>query len=366
MSLSLAFDPDWISPPGDTIKDALACRSLSSDQLGSALGLSLASTGRLLSGELVIDTRLANGLADLIGGTSLFWLKRDGLYRDRLNRAPVLKATADFAAFKAALPLKDMRAFGWLQDFADQSEDEGIKGFFEDTPGAWIETGPALVEQVRFRTSFAHKSNPAAVAAWLRQGVRAARRTSCAPFDPQRLRAAIPEIRALVRTKKPANFFPSLVEIGRACGVAIVIVRTPAGCRASGATHFESGDKAILQLSFRYRSDDHFWFTVFHEIGHLLLHPTSLLFVEGQDYEITEEESEANRFSADILIPPEFDEMLRSVDRDFRAYARLAKHIGVSTGVLVGQMQNRGLLKHEQMNFLKERYDWADVEAFTL
>lgn len=366
MSAVQGFEPDWISPPGDTIKDALACRRLPSDRLGSALGLSVACTDRLLMGELEIDSRLAEGLAGFLGGTTNFWLRREGLYRDRLDRVPERQATADFAAFKASLPLKDMRAFGWLREFADQSEDETIKGFFEDAPGAWIQSGPALAEQVRFRTSFAHKSNPAAVAAWLRQGVRAARRTSCALWDPQRLRAALPAIRALIRIKKPERFFPKLVEIGQSCGVAIVFVRTPTGCRASGATHFESADKAILQLSFRYRSDDHFWFTVFHEIGHLLLHPTSPLFVEGQDYEITEEETEANRFSAHVLVPAEFEPELKTLPRDFRAYARLARRIGVSPGVLVGQMQNRGLLKHEQMNFLKERYDWADVAAFTL
>jgi plasmid maintenance system antidote protein VapI len=365
MTVAQGFAPDWISPPGDTIRDALACRSLSSDRLGLALGLSTASTGQLLSGDLVIDTQLARGLADLLGGTCHFWLKREGLYRDRLTNAIAPQATPDFAPFKAALPLKDLRSFGWLQDFADQPEDEAIKAFFEDTPGAWIQSGPALAEQVRFRTSFAHKTNPAAVAAWLRQGVLRARQVPCTPWNPKGLRAALPAIRALVRIKKPANFFPKLVEIGQACGVAIVFVRTPTGCRASGATHFEASDKAIIQLSFRYRSNDHFWFTVFHEIGHLLLHPTSPLFIEGQDYEMTEEESEANRFAADILIPPEFDHDLETVPRDFRAYARLAKRIGVSTGVLVGQMQNRGLLQHEQMNFLKERYDWADIAAST-
>ena len=102
------------------------------------------------------------------------------------------------------------------------------------------------------------RRNPAAVAAWLRQGVRAARRIDCAPWDPEKLRAALPAIRALIRIKKPRSFIPKLVEIGCACGVAILFVRTPAGCRASGATHFEADDKAIIQLSFRYRADDHF------------------------------------------------------------------------------------------------------------
>jgi HTH-type transcriptional regulator / antitoxin HigA len=366
MTAAQSFAPDWCSPPGDTIKDALACRRLSSEDLGATLGLSTSSTVRLLSGDLPINAGVADGLAAALGGSRQFWLRREALYRDRFDQAESPLDRVDFATFKAALPLKDMLNFGWLREFGGGSEDDAIKAFFEDAPGAWMQAGPALVEQVRFRTSFAHKTNPAAVAAWLRQGVRAARRIHCAPWDPAKLRAALPAIRALVRIKKPANFFSKLVDIGRACGVAIVFVRTPAGCRASGATHFEGDDKAIIQLSFRYRADDHFWFTVFHEIGHLLLHPASPLFVEGQDYEVTEEEVEANRFASVVLVPGEFDAELRSLQRDFRAYARLAKRIGISPGVLVGQMQKRGLLQHEQMNFLKERYDWADVAAFTL
>jgi HTH-type transcriptional regulator/antitoxin HigA len=366
MTVVESFAPDWCSPPGDTIKEALAYRRMSSDGLGATLGLSTSSLVGLLSGGLVIDASLADGLAAALGGSRQFWLRREAHYRNRLDRARIPESAVDFATFKASLPVKDMLSFGWLRDFAGGTEDDAIKAFFEDSPGAWMQSGPARAEQVRFRTSFAHTTNPVAVAAWLRQGVRAARQIQCVPWDPEKLRAALPAIRALVRTKKPASFFPKLVEIGRACGVAIVFVRTPAGCRASGATHFESDDKAIIQLSFRYRADDHFWFTVFHEVGHLLLHPTSQLFVEGQDYESTEEESEANRFASAVLLPDEFESELHSLRRDFRAYARLAKRIGISPGVLVGQMQKRGLLQHKQMNFLKERYDWADFAGFTL
>ena len=359
MTAMYGFSPDWVSPPGDTIRDALVNLTLSSDNVAEALGLPTSVMGHLLSGDLPIDAALAKGLAAKLGGTECFWLKRESVYRDRLGQAPASQAVVDFSEFKAALPVKDMRAFGWLQDLGDEPEDRAIKAFFEDMPGSWIQSGPALAAQVRFRTSAAHATNPAAVAAWLRQGVRAARRVPCAPWNPERLKAALPDIRSLVRIKKPAKFFPKLVEIGKACGVAIVFVRTPTGCRASGATHFEAHDKAIVQLSFRYRSDDHFWFTVFHEIGHLLLHPTSPLFVEGQ-------ESEANKFAADTLIPVEFEDALKTAPRDFRSCARLAKRIGVSTGVLVGQMQYRGLLRHDQMNFLKERYDWSDVSDFNL
>lgn len=366
MSAAGNFSPDWVSPPGATISDALASRDLTMDRLSRELGLTPSATDRLLTGDMEIDVRIAEGLANTLGASRQFWLTREFLYRERIEARTGSQASADFATFKSELPLKDMRSFGWLRDFTGMSEDQALQAFFEDTPGAWRQSGPGLADQVRFRTSFAHKSNPIAVAAWLRQGVRSARRLPCAPWSAEKLRSALPAMRALVRIKKPSEFFPKLVAIGQSCGVAIVFVRTPAGCRASGATHFETADKAIIQLSFRYRADDHFWFTVFHEIGHLLLHPASPLFVEGDDYEITEEESEANDFASSLLVPAEFEDDLRAVRRDYRAFARLAKRIGVSPGVLVGQMQNRNILPHEAMNFLKERYDWADVAGFTL
>ena len=68
----------------------------------------------------------------------------------------------------------------------------------------------------------------------------------------------------------------------------------------------------MILLSFRYLSDDHFWFTFFHEAGHLVLHGDRCIFLEGDDTLNTEEEAEANAFAANILIPPEYQaEMLR-------------------------------------------------------
>lgn len=361
MSVAESFSPDWVSPPGDTIRDALAHRNVSLEAFQRALGMTAPATESLLSGELPIDMRIAECLADTLGANRHFWLSREAYFRARVEARASMSRDLDFESFLQQLPIKDMKAFGWLDAFKDLSEKDAAQAFFEDAPGLWREAGPQMMEAVRFRTSFAHETNPAAVAAWLRQGVLRARKLECASWNPEALVAAVPSIRALARTKDPVTFFPKLVDLCRAAGVAVVFVRTPRGCRASGATHFASDQKAIIQLSFRYRSDDHFWFTVFHEIGHLILHQGSPLFVEGQDYEATQEEAEANAYSANILIPPAYEGELPAVRRDFKAVMRLARKIGVSSGILVGQMQNRGLLRHEQMNFLKTRYDWNEI-----
>jgi plasmid maintenance system antidote protein VapI len=358
------FDPDWVSPPGDTIRNALAHHSLPSAALGTALGLDDDELQALLTGELAINQLIANGLAFALGSTPGFWLSRETNYRVRVEGRRSTDAVADFNQFFQALPLKDMREFGWLRDLDTVPLETAAMRFFEDAPGSWARAGSQMAEAVRFRTSNAHETNPAAVAAWLRRGALQARVLECAPWSPAQLEAALPIIRALTRIKAPEAFFPKLVDICRACGVAVVFVPTPRGCRASGATHFD-GDRAIIQLSFRYRSDDHFWFTVFHEIGHLLLHPETPLFVEGQDYEGAEEEKQANRFAAEKLVPSEMAPALACVKRDFKSIMRLARDVGVSPGIVVGQMQNQNLVRHDQFNFLKTRYDWDTLNRIS-
>lgn len=351
------FRPDWVCPPGATILAAMRRRDLSASHFRAKCGLSSDAYEGLIEGTVAISPELAERLTSALGASCDFWLRRDRLYRARRDAGPVAD---NFERFADSVPFGEMRRLGWLDEFEGLSRPEAIRAFFADSIGGAGAPGAQLIEAVRFRISIAHDAEPAAVAAWLREGVRQGRRINCAPLDRARLRQAVPDLRALTRIKDPVDYFPRLVEICSAVGVAVVFVRTPRGCPASGATHYD-GDRAIVQLSFRYRSDDHLWFTLFHEIGHILLHGYAPIFIEGQGLDDTDEEAEANAFSARILIPEQHESEIHSVKREYRAIMRLAKRLGVSPGVLVGQMQRRGLLRHNQMNFLKVRYDWEEL-----
>ena len=140
----------------------------------------------------------------------------------------------------------------------------------------------------------------------------------------------------------------------------MAIVRAPRGCRASGATRFLSANKALLMLSFRYLSDDHFWFTFFHEGGHLLLHSEKSLFLEGADMPSSREEEEANDFAARALIPLEFQPLLAGLNADARGVIRFARQVGVSPGIVVGQLQHLGRVDRGQLNGLKRRFRWGE------
>ena len=118
-------------------------------------------------------------------------------------------------------------------------------------------------------------------------------------------------------------------------------------------------DKALLMLSLRHKSNDHFWFSFFHEAGHLLLHGKKLLFVEVDNRIDSEDEDQADAFAGSWLISSTDAARLPSVPRTIQGVQAFAKRIGIAPGIVVGRMQKDALLPWTHLNGLKVRYQWA-------
>ena len=358
------FQPNWYSPPGATISDMLSERKISVADFASQIGISHQMANGLLVGEAVLDTELAIKLQTTFGGSTSFWLKRESLYREDLARFTETKEREANVAWLATLPLSDMRKLGWLST-ESRSKEEKIEACFNffGVPdlGAWRKRYVAMIDQAAFRTSTNLESNLSSVAAWLRRGELMAESTRTKTWSAEKFRKALPAIRSLTREKDVSIFLPKLKNICADCGVALSIVKTPKGCAASGATRFLSDSKALMLLSFRHLSDDQFWFTFFHEAAHLILHGKNVLFIEDDGDGLSREEQEANEFAARILIPIEAQEELRLVKTGMRDIVRFSRKLGVSPGIVVGQLQHCGRLAPRQRNTLKRRFAWKDI-----
>ena len=368
MTTSQVFHPDWASAPGDTITDILSERGISVAELAHLMGRTLVDTRHLLEGRAAITIAIARRLEQVLGASVEFWMSRDYQYRQDISRLHV--ADEDWLL---ELPLGDMIKFGWLTSAPHPSDEVAACLRFFNLPSvpAWRKVYAGLQQMASFRASPSFDSRPASVAVWLRQGEIEAEQIECWPWDAERFREALSSMRSLTRIKDPSRFIPELQKSCAQSGVAVAIVRAPNGCRASGAVRFISLNKALLQLSFRYLTDDHFWFTFFHEAGHLLIHGERNLFsgalrgergwiLEGADKLSTPEEQEADEFAARTLIPPEFQPALATLPADGPAVIRFAVRAGVSPGIVVGQLQHLGRIRHDQMNSLKRRFRWQD------
>ena len=367
MNTSAEFQPDWASAPGETIRDVLLDKGIPEAAFGTLMNLGSEEARELLRGGSPISIAIARQLSGHLGGSVEFWMSRDRQYRVSSNQ--VLESERKWLR---QLPKGDMVKFGWVSPRPLPSDelDTYLRFFAVENLSEWRNTYGSLQEMATFRSSQTVDSRHEAVAAWLRQGEMEAEDIDCETWSPEVFLECLNEARSLTRVKEPKRFVPSLQETCSRGGVAVVVVRCPNGCRASGATRFVGNDKAVLQLSFRYLTDDHFWFTFYHEAGHLLLHGQKQSFtatltggrrwiLEGTEEPTRdEEERAANEFAADVLIPPNCKSEFRELSLDARSVLRFAQRIGVSPGVVVGQLQHQGRIRFDQMNTLKRRYKW--------
>jgi HTH-type transcriptional regulator / antitoxin HigA len=364
MAKDAPFTPDWVSPPGDTIAAILEERGVTPVTLASKLKCTHEDIAALLEGRAVLTDEFATRLAALFGASPSFWTKRESQYREDVLRLTQYASTEETKSWLGEISGRELARLGWIKPFEGKA---GIAAaclqFFGvlSVPG-WRDAYKDTLRAIAFRTSKAFVSQPGAVAAWLRQGEIRASDIDCAPWNPDAFRAALQEIRALTRIEDPDKFLPELVKRCGECGVAVVVLRAPKECKASGASRFLTESKAMLLLSVRHLSDDHFWFTFFHEAGHLILHGHKFIFVDGlgcDDELASSDEDEANRFAEDMLVPAEHRPEFLSLRADKRAVMRFAVKIGISRGLVVGQLQHYKLIGQDQLNVLKYPFRWV-------
>jgi HTH-type transcriptional regulator / antitoxin HigA len=362
---SQPFEPEWTVPPGATIAALLAARSLSRESFAAALGENVETVQRLLLGLESVDNDLAKKLANCLGSTKTFWIAREAQYRADSARIRAQEATDARERWVKQFPVREMVRLGWIADFRTRAEaaEECLRFFGVSDGAAWATRYAGMARTAAFRMSSVSKSNPGAVTAWLRWAELIAGRTPCSAWNPKAFEERLQIIRRLTWQKDPATFLPQLRRLCAEVGVSVVVARTPKGCPASGATRFLSSNKALMVLSFRYRSDDQFWFTFFHEAAHLLLHGPDALFLEDGEEITSEEEREANGFAGAVLVPADRMNELLTLRLDNEAILRFAHQIGVAPGLVVGQLQHRKRLAPNRMNWLKRHYNWDQIEA---
>jgi len=354
------FIPKWAAAPGLTITHALEERSMSYEDLAGELQCSKRFVLDLVAGRERITSEVAERLAQSVGSTKRFWLAREEEYRKSLMK--LAEQDPDLGGWVSSLPVKDMKRLGWIKPMTGtQAIIECMQFFGVSSVERWRLTFESAVVAAAFRSSAAFETNAGALSAWLRQGELQAAAVSASSWNPVAFTAALHEARALTRIKSPGQFLPVLQRLCSTAGVAVVVVPAPNGCRASGAARFLSSTRALIQLSQRYGTDDQFWFTFFHEAGHLLLHPKVHLFIDGEETNVTKEEKEANEFAAGILLTDEQRLRLTKLPTTYRDVIRFAREVGLAPGIVAGQLQHSRRVPFEWLNKAKRKLDWSDL-----
>ena len=349
------YHPDVVSPPGQTLRETLGALEMSQAELAERMGRPKKTINEIIQGKAALTPETALQLERVLGIPAAFWNNRDYHYRESLAMKQENERLSHKVGWLDNLPVRDMVKLGWVKPHGDKVKQlQEILNFFGvASPERW--TSMWLGPKVAFRRSKAFRNDPGLLAGWLRMGELQARKLSCAPYQAALFEKSLVQVRGL--TLKPPHLYRKQMErICAGAGVALVFLPEPPRLSISGATRWISNQKALMQISLRYTTDDQFWFTFFHEAGHILRHGKKDVFLETNSHSPSKEE-DADGFAFDILIPPaRLEKFLAAGTPGRDAVKRFAEDIALAPGVVVGLLQLQGALPYSQLNDLKRLF----------
>lgn len=342
MATITQYYPQTVSHPGTTLAEILAEKEMGAKEFSVRTGKPEKTISDVLNGKSSITPEMAILFEQVLKIPSHFWTNRQRAYDEYLARVEYQKTIEQGVEWSKTFPYAKMVALGWVESTIKKEEKvinlfeyfevSNIKGYYD------FYYNQKLL--VNFRISLKNNENAGAIAAWLRQGEIQAEALSVARFDKKKLIEILPKLKEIM-VSQPAAFFNQIQNL---CGSAgVKVVHTPCLPKAPihGATRWLS-DVPLVQLSGRYKRNDIFWFTFFHEIGHILLHGKKYISIENIEYDGENQvfEDEANVFSANLLLTKKQEEEIISNQTLTESdVVRYAKKFQTHPAIIIGRLQ---------------------------
>lgn len=359
---NLKDERELLSKPGDTIIETLEHIKMSQAELAERMGKTAPKVNDIISGKEPITVATAFQLEKVLGIAAQFWLNREMLYREKLSRIEQEEALEECKDWLKAQPIKELKACGYLKSDKQgpAMAEECLKFYGVATPVQWESLYVDHYVEARFRKSEAHKNTLGGIAAWLRIGELEMRKLKLNEYSKDVFKECLQEIKKLVR-QHPEDFATTLQQYCSNAGVAVVYTMCISKAPISGVARWFGGNP-LIQLTDRYKSNDHFWFTFFHEAGHILLHGKKDVFIESIEESVSDpkKEKEADEFANSCLLPEDItlDLPEKITEKDIRLIAR---KYNTHAAIVLGRLQHLRILPYSFGGSLKLKVALDDV-----
>ena len=323
------------TPPGATIKEQLIDRGLSQKEFALRMGMSEKHISKLINGDVQLTPEVAVRLEMVLGVPAKFWNKLEATYREKLIKANAENEMDSDKELVKKLPYREMSKNGWVPETREATEKVIYLRKYFEVVNLEIIKDMKLSKIACRRLAETEKGN-LALLAWAQKAKLEARAIETSLIDLKTLKEKLPEIRSMT-AMNPADFCPKLIEMLSGCGIALVFLPHIGGSFLHGAT-FCDGNKIVVGLTVRGKDADKFWFSLFHELGHILLG-----HINQSDGTTDEDEEAADNFAKETLIPTV----------EFNAFAQKQN---ILCGIVVGRLQKEGFINYNRCNDLKTKY----------
>ncbi len=339
--------------PGYYIKEFVDDSGLTQEDFAKRLGTTPKNLSILIRGEQSISIDIAMKLSRLIGTSIDYWLNLQKAYDaliaefksdEELERERVIFKDIDYKYFRDNFGLPDL----------PRRKDEQIEQVrkFLNISTLSVLTRRDMAASFRSSSDSITEANTIKANIMVQIATNVALRTDAPKFNKKLFEEAAEY--ALSLTENHSDFYPKIKEAFLKAGVILVILPNVTGSKINGATK-KIGDNIVLMVNDRRLYADSFWFTLFHEIGHIMYGDYGISF----DKEIGETEEKADAYAREKLIPADvYNEFLSKNNITLQSVTRFAKSINRAPGIVLGRLQNDGLVAYDDwgMKSLKCKY----------
>ena len=340
------------TPPGATIREQLKDRGMSQKEFATRMDLSEKHVSKLINGEVQLTPEVAVRLETVLGVPARFWNNLEAIYREKLLKVEAENTMDEDEAIAQQFPYSEMAKFGWIHRTRNPKEKVAYLRQYFGVVRLTILGNEQITKIACRRLAITDKAD-LALMAWAQEARILAREIQTAPIDIKGLIAAIPQIRKMT-VMEPDEFCPKIKKTLADCGIALVFLPHLKGSFLQGAT-FLDGNKIVVGLTARGKDADKFWFSLFHELAHIVLG-----HIGKMNGTIDQDEKDADHWSEDALISPsEFEAFKRGGDYSESSVLTFAREQGIASGIIVGRMQRERLIRYSMLNNLKVQYDIA-------
>ena len=346
--------------PGYYIADIIEDMEISQAEFATRMGTNAKTLSQLINGQANISNDLAKKLSAMMGTSAEVWLNLQNTYDQKLIEIQKAKDFDEQAELAREIDYKYFVDVIGLSVTRSINEKVANLCQYFKVADLRIMLQPDFLVNFRASGTCNKEKNIINSRAWIQTAMNISRNIETKPYNAEKLKGYLPDLRGMT-IKKPEEFLPRMREIFAECGVAFVLLPHLKNSGVNGAVKWVNEDRVVLAMNNRGLDADKFWFSLFHEIKHVLQQKVKTVFISSTVEEMIDInnklEMEADKFATNYLISPtDYKRLAPSKYISDDEIVEFAKSIGIHPGIVAGRLQHEGIIAQNRCSKLKEKY----------
>lgn len=352
---------DLIIHPGETLFEVIDDRNMTQKELAVRTGVTEKHVSTIINGTKPISVAYAKKLEYALGIEASFWINLQSNYdRELLEFEEINKISTDEIEILKKLKtiLKYFEQLRFLGP--DGNEATKVLDLRKLLGISDLAAIPNVTYNAAYRVQIASPADVYVMFAWQRICELLTDDIQIADtLDTKKLRGKLSEIKKIMFLEAD-EMQKELKRIFAECGIAFEIVKHFTGAPVQGFIKNTDQGRMILCLTIRQAYADRFWFTLFHEIAHILNGDVKQRFIDFENVE-NEMEERADKFARDFMIVNgEYREFLRINDFSLQSIKKFAKSQKVQPYIVIGRLKKEKKIDWNQFSGEMTRFIWAE------